>query len=495
MTDTADQILEPATEVDRGSFYPPLRLLIDGEWREAANGAVRGVIDPATGEVVGYLPEATPTDIHEALAAAQRAFQSWRHTPPAERAAILVRGAAIMRERKDALAKTITLELGKPLAEAYVEVDRLAAVFEWHAAEGQRIYGRLVPGTAGVNNMVIREPIGVVAAFTPWNGPAASPGRKITAALAAGCTVVIKPAEETPGSAILIAQCLQDAGLPNGALNVLFGDPSVVSSQLIESPIVRAITFTGSVPIGRHLAALAGQHLKPAILELGGHSPVIVCSDYDAAEAGRACARRKFLNAGQICMSPTRFYVHEQVYEAFVSAFVDTTEGIRVGSGFHPMSQMGPLANARRREATERLIDQAQGAGATVATGAKRLGSRGYYYAPTVLTDVSAQVEALRTEPFGPIALVMPFRDLDRAIELANDTPYGLSAFAFTNTPAWADRLIHEIECGIVSVNHFMGAGDSTPFGGMKDSGYGREGGAECFDGYLVSKLASHKVR
>ena len=495
MTETNSRVLEAEAPVHPATFYPPLRLLVNGDWVKASDQASREVIDPATGATIERLPEATPADIQRALDAAQAALPGWRRTPPAARAAILVRAAALLRERADPIARTITLELGKPLAESMVEVDRLAGVFEWHAAEGQRVYGRMVPGAEGINNLVVREPIGVVAAFTPWNGPAASPGRKVTAALAAGCTVVIKPAEETPGSAIWVAQCLIDAGLPRGALNMVFGNPGQASSQLIASPIVRSISFTGSVPVGRQLAALAGQYLKPAVLELGGHSPVVVCDDYDVVAAAQACARRKFLNAGQICMSPTRFFVQERVFDRFTEAFVETSRAIRIGSGFHAQSQMGPLANERRREATERLIDQACSAGAKVATGAARLGERGFFYAPTVLTDVSAEVEALRTEPFGPIALLMPFATLDEAIARANDTPYGLSAFGFTNSSASADRLMREIDCGLVSVNHFMGAGDSTPFGGMKDSGYGREGGAECFDGYLVSKLASHKVR
>lgn len=495
MSSLVPQPLQPATPVDPSSFYPELRLLVAGAWAQAGDGAERDVVDPATGHVIGRLPVATRADVQRALVAAQSAFASWRRSTPAARSAVLVKAAGLLRERIDPIARTITLELGKPLAESRVEVERLAGVFEWHAAEAHRIYGRTIPGTEGINNVVVREPIGVVAAFSPWNGPAASPGRKITAALAAGCTVVIKPAEETPGSALWIARCLVDAGLPSGALNVVFGDPGDISQQLITSPIVRSVSFTGSVPVGRQLAALAGQHLKPAVLELGGHAPVVVCDDYDAAAAGKACAARKFLNAGQICMAPTRFLIQEKVFDQFADAFVSASQAIRIGSGFHPESQMGPLANARRREATERLIEQACSVGARVATGGTRLGSGGFYYAPTVLTGIGASVEALQTEPFGPIALLMPFHDLDEAIARANDSAYGLAAYAFTHSAAAADRLMREIDSGIVSVNHFMGAGDSTPFGGVKDSGYGREGGAECFDGYLVSKLASHKVR
>ncbi|MDO9437115.1 MAG: NAD-dependent succinate-semialdehyde dehydrogenase [Hydrogenophaga sp.] len=470
-----------------------MALLIDGDWQTASDGAVRDVIDPATENVIGQLPCATRDDLDRALAAAQRAFTTWKRTPAPQRAKIITDAAALLRQREDTIARTITLELGKPLAESRIEVQRLAGVFEWHAAEAQRLYGRVIPSGTDVQNTVVQEPIGVVAAFTPWNGPAASPGRKISAALAAGCTVVIKPAEETPGTAIAVAQCLQDAGLPAGALNMVFGNPGDISTQLVSSPIVRSVAFTGSVPIGRSLAALAGQHLKPAVLELGGHGPVIVNDDVDVRAVAALCARQKFRNAGQICMSPTRFYVHTSVYDAFAEAFVATTRSLKIGPGFDPASEIGPLANARRRDGVERMIGDACNAGARVLIGGRRLPGAGFYFEPTVLADIPAGADIWRTEPFGPIALLARFRDLDEAIALANDSDYGLAAFAFTRSAAASARILREVDSGIVSVNHFMGAGDSTPFGGVKDSGYGREGGAECFDGYLVRKLASQR--
>lgn len=472
------------------SFYPRLALLIDGRWR-AASRTTRPVINPATEGEIGRLPEATPADVEDALMAAQRAFVAWRRTGPDVRAGVLTKAAALMRERADCIARTITLELGKPFAESRIEVERLAVVYEWHAAEAQRIYGRIVPGVPGVQNSVVREPVGVIAAFTPWNGPAASPGRKMTAAIAAGCAVVVKPAEETPGTAIELAQCLLDAGLPPGVLNVVFGDPGPISEQLIASPIVRSFTFTGSVPIGRHLATLAAQHLKPAVLELGGHSPVIVCADADPAKAADMGARFKYRNAGQICMAPTRFYVHESVAATFTEAFIATAQAIRIGDGFEPGVEMGPLANARRRTAIERLVSDAVAAGASLRAGGKRLRDRGFFYAPTVLTDVPPSAEVMRTEPFGPIAVITPFRDLDDAIARANGTDYGLSGYAFTDSAATASRIGAELQCGVVAINHFVAAGHNTPFGGVKDSGYGREGGAECFDGYLQTKLVS----
>lgn len=474
-------------------FYPKLKLFINGKWEDSADGTTREVIDPSAEAVIGHLPCATANDLTRALSAAQHSFVEWRRTAPARRSAVIIKAASLLREREDSIARTITLELGKPLAESRIEVQRLAGVFEWHAAEAMRIYGRLIPSGSDIQNVVIQEPIGVVAAFTPWNGPIASPGRKITAALAAGCTVVIKPAEETPGSAIAVAQCLIDAGLPPGALNMVFGDPGEISTQLIKSPVIRSIAFTGSVPIGRSLAALAGQHLKPAVLELGGHAPVIVEGDVDVSSVAELCARQKFRNAGQICMSPTRFLVHESIYDAFAERFVQITQSLRIGSGFEATSEIGPLANARRRDAIERMIEDTCAQGARILTGGKRMPGPGFFFEPTVLADIPPEADIWQTEPFGPIALLAPYRDLDEAIARANNTNYGLAAFAFTRSSKSTDRLLRELESGIVSVNHFMGAGDSTPFGGVKDSGYGREGGAECFEGYLVKKLASQR--
>lgn len=476
------------------SFYPRLALLIDGTWRAGSDGATRPVVDPATEAVIGQLPAATPADVQQALDAAARAWPAWRRTTPAARAAILNQAAALLRQRIEAIARTITLELGKPLAESRIEVERVAQVFEWHGAEAQRAYGRIVPTAPGVQHQVVREPVGVVAAFTPWNGPAASPGRKMTAALAAGCTVVIKPAEETPGSAIALAQCLLDAGLPQGALNVVFGDPGAISSQLIAAPEVRAFAFTGSVPIGRALAVQAAQHLKPSVMELGGHSPVIVCADADPVKTAEFCARTKFRNAGQICMSPTRFYVHEAIAQRFGEAFVATARALRVGSGFDPASEMGPLANARRRAAIDALVADAREQGARVAAGGTRLPGPGFFYAPTVLTEVPEAARAWTEEPFGPLALIAPFATLDEALARANGTGYGLASYAFTDSAAAAARLGAELQSGVVSINHFQAAGHDTPFGGMKDSGWGREGGAECFEGYLQTKLVSLKT-
>lgn len=484
-----------SSEAEARALYPNLALYVDGAWRAGDGRESRPVIDPATEAVLAALPMARRADIDDAIAAAARTLGPWRRRTPQQRAEVLHRAAALMRERSEAIAGTITLELGKPLGEARIEVERMATLFEWHAAEGCRIYGRVVQGREGVSNEVLRQPIGVVAAFTPWNGPGASPSRKISAALAAGCTVIIKPAEETPGTAVHIAQALADAGLPAGAMAMLFGAPAEISERLIASPVVRAFSFTGSVPVGRALAELGGRHLKPSVLELGGHAPVVVCPDVDPAAVARACVGFKYTNAGQICISPTRFYVHRSIYATFERAFVEAAEAVRLGSGFEAGVQMGPLANARRRSAVETLIGQAVEAGATLRSGGTRLDRPGFFLRPTVLTDLPDTAHVLREEPFGPVALLAPYDDLDEALVRANDTSFGLAGYAFTDSAASASHISHALECGTVSINHFAGAGFDTPFGGMKDSGWGREGGAECFEGYLTTKLVSQRCR
>jgi succinate-semialdehyde dehydrogenase/glutarate-semialdehyde dehydrogenase len=477
---------------DMRPAYPELALYIDGRWTRGTGGRAIAVVDPGTEQALAELPAASEADVEAAIGAAERAFPAWRDMAPARRGAILLKAAALLRQRMDEISAVMAMELGKPVADGPAEIERAAGLLEWHAAEGLRAYGRVIPAQAGLRQTVLRRPIGPVAAFTPWNGPGASPARKISAALAAGCTVVIKPAEETPATALLIVRCFEEAGVPPGVVNMVFGEPAMISRALISSPAIRLVTFTGSVPVGRLLAELAGRHLKPLILELGGHSPVIVCADADPARAAALAAKSKYRNGGQICVSPTRFFVHDDVYRAFADAFVAQAEAIRVGSALSPDTQMGPLANGRRRGAIEALIANARDAGATIATGARRIGERGFFYAPTVLTDVPEAAEVLRSEPFGPLAILRRFADLDEACRRANDTAYGLAAYAFTDSARAANLIAERVDAGILSINHFGGASPEVPFGGVKDSGYGREGGAECFDGYLVSKLVSH---
>ncbi len=481
-------------ELAVASLYPSLRLFIGGEWVSGGGRRSVPVVNPATEEVLGRLPVATAADIERAIDAAAGAFPRWRDLAPARRAAILLEAARLIRQRTVELSTVMALELGKPVSEGPLEVERAAALLEWHANEGLRAYGRVVPGEAGLRQTVLRVPIGPVAAFTPWNGPAASPARKISAALAAGCTIVIKPAEETPATAILLLECFAEAGVPSGVVNLLFGDPDEISGALIASPAMRLVTFTGSVPVGRKLAERAGRHLKPSILELGGHAPAIVCADADPAAVVPLLARGKFRNGGQICISPTRVFVHESVHDAFVGRFAAAAKAISVGDPLDPGTHMGPLANRRRREAIEALVADAIDRGGRLAAGGHRVGSRGWFYAPTVLADVPPNASVMQTEPFGPLAVIVRFSDIEEACARANETPHGLAAYAFTDSARSAALIAERVEAGVLSINHLGGASPEIPFGGVKNSGYGREGGAECFDGYLVPRVISHRV-
>jgi succinate-semialdehyde dehydrogenase/glutarate-semialdehyde dehydrogenase len=472
--------------------YPDLRLYIAGEWKGAGDG--QPVINPADESVLGVVPHATRADLDAALTAAEEGFRLWRRTPVAERTDIIVKAARLCRERVAEMAAAITLEQGKPLAEARLEILRGCDIIEWDANEGRRLYGRVIPGEPGLRHTVLRQPIGVVAAFTPWNFPMSSPARKIAGALSAGCALILKASEETPAGAVHLVRAFADAGLPRGVLNLVFGKPSDISEYLIPRPAVRLVTFTGSVPVGKHLAALAGRHMKPAIMELGGHAPVIVCADADPLAAAAASAKGKSRNAGQVCVSPTRFYVEEAVYDRFTAAFGEQAARIRVGNGLDPESGMGPLANDRRLAAMEAFVADAVQKGARLVSGGNRLGNRGYFYPLTVLADVPDEARAMREEPFGPLALLRPVRDLDEAIEQANALPYGLAAYAFTRAARTVDRLAEEIEAGNLAINHFVASIAETPFGGVKDSGYGREGGIEGLACYTVVKNVSHLV-
>jgi len=474
--------------------YPPLKLLIDGEWISASERETLPVENPSTGETIGALPVATREDVNRAIDAAQRTFDSWRRTDPRHRVAILRKAAGLIRSRVKEMVTLMALEQGKPLRDGPAEVNRAAEHFEWHAEMSLRIFGEVIPSPAGVSQMATRIPVGPVAAFSPWNGPGASPARKMAAALAAGCTLVIKPAEETPATALAIAECLVEAGLPAGVLNVVFGNPVEISDQLIASPAIRMLSFTGSVPVGRSLAAKAGQYLKPMILELGGHAPVIVCSDTDPLSAARVSALTKYRNAGQICISPTRFYVHESIYDRFIDAFIETAEALVVGDPLSAETQMGPMIHNRRLSAVDELIQDAVSRGATLRTGGHRIGNKGAFYAPTVLTDIPESARIWHEEPFGPVALFRRFNSLEEACALANATSYGLASYAFTSSADAIAMINDSVEAGGLSINQFVGASPELPFGGVKDSGYGREGGAQCFDGYLTYKSISHKI-
>ncbi|WP_328476659.1 NAD-dependent succinate-semialdehyde dehydrogenase [Actinoplanes sp. NBC_00393] len=467
-----------------------MTLFIDGEWITTGNTAP--VIDPATEEVTGEISLASTADLDRAIAAAVRGGRAWRNTPIADRTRILLKAADLLAARADHVATVMTREQGKPRSEAKGEVLRVAGALRWDAEDARRAYGRIIPSAGDTVLSVRHEPIGPVAAFTPWNFPAGSPMRKLAGALSAGCSIVIKASEETPGTAIEIVKCFAEAGLPAGALNLVFGDPAEVSKHLIAAPEIRLVAFTGSIPVGKLLASQAGAAMKPSLMELGGHAPVIVCADADPVQAARKAVAAKFANAGQVCTSPSRFLVHQKVYAGFVEEFLAATARIKVGNGLDEGVAMGPLANARRLKAMEEFVADAVSRGAKIQTGGERLDRPGFFFAPTVLTDVPGDARVMREEPFGPIAPIVAFDDLDEALKTANELPYGLAAYGFTRSSKTAEKLINGFEAGILSINHCGGSVHEAPSGGVKQSGYGREGGPEGLEAYLVTKRVSH---
>ncbi|WP_048441512.1 NAD-dependent succinate-semialdehyde dehydrogenase [Caenimonas sp. SL110] len=469
-----------------------LCLYIDGEFLNAQGRETVELRDPGTGQVIGALPLATRDDLDRALRAADRAFRSWRHSSPMDRSRILRTVGTLSRERAPEIGACITREMGKPLAEAIAEVTNCADHSDWHAEEARRIYGRVIPARLpNVRQMVLHEPIGVCAAFTPWNFPFNQAIRKISAAVAAGCTIVIKGSEEAPSAVLAIARLFHEAGLPHGVLNVVFGKPAEVSRHLIESALTRKVSFTGSVPVGKQLAALAGMHMKRVTMELGGHAPVIVAGDADVERAADLLAAWKFRNAGQVCVSPTRFFLHESIQDRFLARFVERTRTIRVGHGLESNSTMGPLAHSRRTQAIEELVGDAVAQGASVEHGGARLHAGSNYFAPTVLSGVPDGANVMNSEPFGPVAACTTFREIDEVVQRSNALPYGLAAYAFTTSTRTALALQNGIEAGMVSLNHIGIGMAETPFGGVKDSGFGSEGGAETLQSYLTTKFVT----
>lgn len=473
-------------------MYPTLSLYIDGQFLHGSGRKEQDVVNPATDEVIGKLPHATHADLDAALAAAERAFASWKKSSPMERSKVLRRVAELARERAQDIGRHITLDQGKPLAESVGEVVACSEHAEWHAEECRRIYGRVIPARAeGVRQLVLREPIGVCAAFTPWNFPFNQAIRKICAAVGAGCTIIVKGPEDAPSAVVALAQLFHDAGLPPGVLNVVWGVPHEVSEHLIKSPVVRKISFTGSVAVGKQLAALAGSLMKRCTMELGGHAPVIVCDDADLDLAAKMLVPFKFRNAGQVCVSPTRFYVQEGAYDRFVAAFLKRTESVKVGDGLAATTKMGPLAQKRRVPAVAGFVDDAIARGATVLAGGAPLPGSGNFFAPTVIADLPEDSRLMTEEPFGPVAAVVRFKSVDEVLVRANRLPFGLAAYAFTTSTRNATAIANGLEAGMVSINHLGLALAETPFGGVKDSGYGSEGGSETFDGYLVTKFVT----
>jgi succinate-semialdehyde dehydrogenase/glutarate-semialdehyde dehydrogenase len=473
-------------------MYPDVLLHIDGEWTAAQSGKTLEVMNPATGEVNGTLAHAGIPDLDRALAAAEKGFAQWKKVPAFDRSKLLRKAADNLRARAGDIARLMTLEQGKPLAEAKIEAIAGADVIDWFAEEARRVYGRLIPARAeGVYQMSLREPVGPVAAFTPWNFPINQANRKIAIALAAGCSIIVKGPEETPASCAELVKCYLDAGLPAGVVQLVFGTPSEISEYLIPHPVIRKISFTGSTPVGKQLAALAGLHMKRATMELGGHAPAIVFDDADIVAATKQLAAAKFRNAGQVCISPTRFLVQEKVYDQFVEGFTSIAKAIKVGDGLDPASQMGPLANPRRVTAMETLIADAVQKGAEVRTGGKRIGNVGNFFEPTVMTGVNKEMRVMNEEPFGPLAVIAPFTGMDDVLEEANRLPYGLASYAFTRSTKSAAAITAGVEAGMMTVNHIGLALPEVPFGGIKDSGSGSEGGTEAIESYLNIKFVT----
>ena len=472
--------------------YPAPQLYIDGAWRTTEQ--TLPVINPATEETIGHVPIARPQDLDDALEAADRGFAVWRRVAPRDRADLIREAARLMRERQDEIAHSITLEHGKPFAQAQLEVIRGAEFFEWDAGEAVRSYGRVIPSGPGVKHIVHHQPIGPVAAFAPWNFPMSQPARKIAGALASGCSIILKADEETPAGAMHIVQAFHDAGLPAGVLNLVFGIPADISQHLIPSDVVKLVAFTGSTSVGRHLTGLASDHMTPVLMELGGHAPVIVCEDTDVDAAATSSAIRAMRNAGQVCTSPTRFFVHDSIFDQFLAGITERTAATVVGDGMEPGMEMGPLANERRLASLAELVSDAIECGAELTTGGHRIGTTGYFFEPTILANVPAHARIMQEEPFGPIAIVNPVSSLDEAIIAANSVPYGLASYGFTNRADYVDRMVDEVEAGNLSINTLEASLPETPFGGVKSSGYGREGGAEGLDHYTIIKNVSHSI-
>lgn len=471
------------------AYEAKLGLYIAGEWRSGEGRDTHDVLNPATGETLAPLPVATPADLDLALEATARGFSLWRATAPEQRAAILMKTAALLRERTERIATIATLEQGKPVAEAKGEIGLAAAILEFHAGEAQRIYGRVLQRPKGTRSMVLQQPVGPVAAFCAWNFPALNVVRKLAPALAAGCSVIIKPSEETSGCAIEVMRCFQDAGLPGDVAQMVFGVPDQISRHLLASSVTRKLSFTGSVPVGKHLMRLAADTMMRTTMELGGHGPVLVFDDCNLEQTLDTLVANKFRNAGQVCIAPTRFYVQQDIYERFAQGFAERTQRITVGSGLDPATQMGPMANPRRPMAINELVEDARNAGARVLAGGQPFASdAGFFVAPTVLADVPLTARAMNEEPFGPLALLTPFATPDEAIEQANRLPYGLAAYCFTENGRLQNRLGDDIEAGMIAVNNVRLSWPDSPFGGMKDSGYGSEDGPEGIAAHLVTK-------
>jgi succinate-semialdehyde dehydrogenase / glutarate-semialdehyde dehydrogenase len=469
------------------TYNADLALFINGSWRTGEGRDVFPVINPATGKTMADLPVATEADLQEALAASEKGFAEWKARSVDDRAALLHKVASLILERADSMAMLLTMEQGKPLDQARGEIIGAASMFDFYAEEAKRAYGRVLVRPTGQRSMVIKQPVGPTAIFTPWNFPVYLLAKKLAPALAAGCSVIAKPAEETPGSAAALMRCLADAGIPTNVAQLVYGVPDMVSRTLIGSPVIRKVSFTGSTAVGKHLMRLAADGVKRITMELGGHAPVLIFDDVDLGKTLDMVVPQKFRNAGQVCVSPTRFYVQAGIYDAFIKGFAERTAKVKVGSGLDAGVQMGPLANPRRPDAVQALVADAKAKGAKVLAGGEAYGD-GFFFQPTLLADVPLEADIMTTEPFGPVAASRPFETLDEAIAQANRVPFGLAAFAFTNNLKTANLVGDAIEAGMVGINSFAISVADAPFGGVKESGFGSEGGPEGLDSYMGTK-------
>jgi succinate-semialdehyde dehydrogenase/glutarate-semialdehyde dehydrogenase len=479
-----------------GESQIDVNLLIDGQWTAGSDGLWLENRNPATLENIGRVAVASRPDLERAVNAVARAFKAWSRTPALERSNTLRRAALIFRERADEISRAMTVEQGKPLAESRLEAELAAQIIDWFAEEGRRTYGRIVPGRQpNIQQQVIQVPVGPVASFAPWNFPLTQVARKISAALASGCTIVVKPPEEAPVCTSELVRCFVDAGVPEGVVNMVFGVPGDISSYLVPHPAIRKISFTGSVPVGKHLASLAGQHMKRATMELGGHAPVIVTPTAGLQAAAKTIVQAKYANCGQVCISPTRILVADSVYDSFVAEFLDNVGNVTVGDGLLPDTKMGPLNNERRISAMLRLVDDVRENGGQVLTGGNRIDRPGYFFEPTVVAEPSLHGALMNEEPFGPVAIMLRYKELDDAIEEANRLPFGLAAYAFSDSANDIARITAGVQTGMLGINHTAISFAETPFGGVKDSGYGSDGGLEAMRGYLQPELVTIATR
>jgi len=474
------------------------RMYIDGKWCDAQDGKTIGVINPATEEIVAPMAFGSRADTKRAIDAAAKAMPGWMKLTPFDRAKVLKKTADLMRERADAMARTLTMEQGKPLAEAKGEILHSADTFEWFAEEGKRAYGQVIPNSQpGKKHVTLKHPVGVVAAISPWNFPITLQSRKIAPSLAAGCTIVSKPASQTPLVLVQLFECLVDAGLPPGVANLVTGPAQDIADEFLENPIVRKISFTGSTEVGKQLMKGAADQVKRLSLELGGHAPFIVFPDADPEVGAKLAVMGKFRNNGQVCIAPSRFYVHSDVRKKFTEATVEFAKALKLGNGLDAGTEIGPMFEKRAMEGTQSLIDDAKSRGAKILTGGGKSSrfAKGYFFEPTVIGELPLDSRIMTEEPFAPVMPLLDFSKIDDVIRAANNTRYGLAAYVFTNDLSIAWKMAEGLEAGIIGINDPVPATPQCPFGGMKESGLGRELGHEGLEAYLETKYISFKLR